>query len=54
MYPLRVGRGHQGAEGGEVVVHLAAAIPLHRDMSHPLALHLLLVLQALAPPPLAP
>jgi hypothetical protein len=42
-YPLCVGSRHERAEHGEVLVHLPAAVPLHSNVGHPLALDLLLV-----------
>jgi hypothetical protein len=51
-YPLRVGGRHEGAERGEVLVHLLAPVALHGNVDHALALHFLLVLQWPHPSPL--
>lgn len=53
-YPLDIGRRHQGSEHGEVFVHLLPAVPLHRNVRYPLALHLLLVPHHRRPLPLPP
>jgi hypothetical protein len=53
-YPLRVGGRHDGAEHGEVLVHLPPPVALHGNVVAPLALHLLRVLHRLrapSPPP---
>lgn len=49
---MNVGCRHDRSEHGEVVVHLAAAIALDGNVSHPLALGFLLVLAPLKTPPL--
>lgn len=51
-YPLRIRRRHYGAKDGEVVIHLSPAVPLHRDMSHPLPLDLFTSLAGFRPLPL--
>ena len=52
--PLRVRGRHEGAEHGEVLVHLFPPVTLHSDVSHPLVLHLFLALHSLGALPLPP
>ena len=51
---MGVGLRHEGAERGEVLVHLAAAVALDGNVGHPLALGVLAVLAAPRPPPPLP
>lgn len=52
MYPLDISRGHDRPELGKVLVHELSAVALNGNVSHPLVLHLLLVLATPRPPPL--
>lgn len=51
--PLDIRRWHQGAEDGEIFIHLFAAVALNSNVGHPLVLDVLFVPAALRAPSLA-
>lgn len=44
FYPLNIGRGHEGPENTEMVVHLASPVAFDGNVRHSLVLHFFLVL----------